>query len=47
MKPRMHIWPYKGTPHPVGEKHGKAPKGNTHWRNTEIMIGNTNYREGK
>jgi len=47
MKPRMHIWPFKGTPHPVGEKHKSAPKGSTHWNKKEIAIANNKYKEGK
>jgi hypothetical protein len=30
----------------VGEKHKKAPKGSTHWRDKEIAIANNKYKEG-
>ena len=45
--PRMHIWPFKGTPHPVGEKHKDAPKGSTHWKDSEISISDNKYKEGE
>ena len=25
-KQSYHIWPFEGTPHPVGERHGNNPK---------------------
>lgn len=44
---RMHIWPVKGTPHPVGEKHKEAPKGSTHWEDSDFIIANNKYKEGE
>jgi hypothetical protein len=41
MKPKMHIWPKKGTLHPVGEKHGKSKKSKGY------KIANNKYKEGK
>ena len=47
MKQRMHIWPFKGTPHPVDEKHTKAPNGSSHWNKSEFMVAKNEYKEGK
>ena len=46
-RPKMHVWPFEGTPHPVGKRHEKAPKGNTHWEGSEFVIADTNYKQGK
>jgi len=47
MKKGFHIWPFSGKPHPVGQRHRKAPKGSSHWNKSEWSIGNTKYKEGK
>jgi len=44
---KMHIWPYEGTPHPVGKKHKKAPEGSKHWEGTEFVVGNEKLKQGK
>jgi len=31
----------------VGEKHKDAPKGSTHWKNSEIAVANNKYKEGE
>jgi hypothetical protein len=46
MYKKMHIWPFKGTPHSVNEKHTKAPKGATHWNKSEFILANNKYKEG-
>ncbi len=47
MGKKMHIWPHEGTPHPVGKRHKKAPKGSSHWKNTEIVVASNKYKQGK
>ena len=43
----MHIWPFEGTPHPVGKRHEEAPVGNTHWEGSEFVIADNKYKQGK
>jgi len=31
----------------VGEKHKNAPKGSKHWRDSDMIISNNKYEEGK
>ena len=47
MEKGYHTWPDNPNPHPVGQKHEKAPKGSKHWQKSEWQIANTKYKEGK
>ena len=47
MYKKLHIWPYEGTPHSVGKRHKKAPKGSTHWEDSEFKVVREKYKEGK
>ena len=40
--------PYSGKPHPVGERHAKAPKGTSHWNKSAVQfrIGANKYQAG-
>jgi len=48
-KPKIHIWPFEGTAHPVEEKHEEAPKGSSHWNEGPVQfnIPDEKYDEGK
>ena len=41
-QPEMHIWPYSGKRHPVGEKHDQADMSKGEYRD-----GRGTYKEGK
>ena len=46
-KPKQHIWPFEGTAHPVGKAHKNAPEGSKHWQDSEFVIADNKYEQGK
>ena len=44
---KFHMWPYEGTPHPVGKKH-KDKNGNKHWSKGPVQFNiiKNRYKEG-